>query len=81
MPFPHHDRLSDDVVGIVEYSPTIGKSPIVFFPTADNNLVELAQTCTCRYEMTTDDILLHALKVVALTIDSGIVEDLGGLLE
>lgn len=52
-----------------------------FFLAADDNLLELAQTCTCRDEVAADYVLLHTFECVALAADSCFVEYLGCLLE
>lgn len=43
--------------------------------------IEITLTGTGWDEVTADDVLLHALKVVALAHDSCLIEDTGGLLE
>ena len=53
----------------------------VLFGIMDGDLGELTETGTGRDEVTTDDILFHALEVIDLAADSGFVEHLGGLLE
>ena len=46
-----------------------------------NQIVVFAHTGTGRYQVTANHILLHTFKRIDLTLDSGLVEDLGGLLE
>ena len=48
---------------------------------ADNNILELFLTGTCRNEVTADDILLKTLEIIHTSADSGFAEDLGCLLE
>ena len=53
----------------------------VFFLRTNDNLVEFAQTCTGRDEVTADDVLLHTYERVALARDGCLVEHLRCLLE
>ena len=55
----------------------VGLHTVVLFLRANNNLLPLAKTCTCRDEVTRDNVLLHTLEVVYLTTDSSLVEKLG----
>ena len=42
----------------------VGLHTLILLFAADDNLVELAQTSTSRYEVTRNNVLLHADKVV-----------------
>lgn len=69
------------VVNVLKHALTICQHAVVIFLAAYYDLVELTKTCTSRDEVTTDYVLLHTLKTVALAVDSCLVEHLGGLLE
>ena len=59
----------------------IGLHALVVLFGQNNELAVLTRTGSGRNQVTADDVLLHALKVVALTSDGSFVEHLGGLLE
>ena len=48
---------------------------------AYHDILELLLACAGRNQMTADDILLQALKVIDTATDCGLAEHLGGLLE
>ena len=57
----------------------LGKCHLVLV--ANNESLVLTQTGTGGDEVTADNVLLHTLEGIDTAIDSGLVEDLGGLLE
>ena len=63
--------------GLGVFDITVG----IFLAAADNETVVLAEAGACGDEVTADYILLHTLQRIALALDSGFVEHLGGFLE
>ena len=59
----------------------IGLHALVFFLRTNDDAVPCTKTCTSRYQMSADNILLHTLKEVNLTLDGSLIKNLCGLLE
>ena len=55
--------------------------PLVFFFASYDDVLVILETCTCRDEVTADDVLLQALEVVDPCADCSLREDLCRLLE
>ena len=66
---------------IVEYILSVSLHALVLFLRTNNKFLPLAETGTCWNQVTADNILLHSLKVIYLTTNSSLVQDLSGLLE
>ena len=58
-----------------------GKFALVFILSVNYEFLELAQSCAGRYEVSADNVFLHALKSVNASVDGSVVEHFCGFLE
>ena len=74
-------NLHNVLIGKVENILPVCLHTLIFFLRANDEFVEIAETCTCRNQLTKDYVLLQTNEMIHLSADCCLVENLGGLLE
>lgn len=73
--------ISNVILLMIKQASATYRQALEILTVADNNLVKLAKTRTSGNEVTTNNVLLHTLQVIALAIDSSIIQYLCSFLE